>query len=159
LGYLFWLHQDYKVGIRFYANGGLPIPKKKEAIMENRNFTCQNPSCGTVFNNPLKAEVVGSDREGSYDACPYCLAEIAIGNEVPTVADEKDDLRLKIGKLERTLPKIQPVGGKPVDKATKAAGCPHHLGYLSERAAKENIPEQCITCECIVQCMLKKITG
>lgn len=127
--------------------------------MENRNFTCQNPSCGKVFNNPLKAEVVGSDREGSYDACPYCLAEIAIGNEVPTVADEKDDLRLKIGKLERTLPKIQPVGGKPVDKATKAAGCPHHLGYLSERAAKENIPEQCITCECIVQCMLKKITG
>ncbi len=35
--------------------------------------------------------------------------------------------------------------------------CPHHLGYLSERSSKGQIPDECIMCKDIVACMLKKM--
>ncbi|MEM3769612.1 MAG: hypothetical protein QXG76_00305 [Candidatus Bathyarchaeia archaeon] len=36
--------------------------------------------------------------------------------------------------------------------------CKHYFGYLSKRSSKESVPEECIVCEKIVQCMLKTIT-
>ncbi|MGC8998107.1 MAG: hypothetical protein ACP5JW_01690 [Candidatus Bathyarchaeia archaeon] len=36
--------------------------------------------------------------------------------------------------------------------------CKHYFGYLNQRPAKKGVPEQCIVCEKIVQCMLKTIT-
>jgi hypothetical protein len=38
-------------------------------------------------------------------------------------------------------------------------GCTHNFGYLSQRSSKEKIPEECMVCENIVQCMLKKVTS
>jgi hypothetical protein len=35
--------------------------------------------------------------------------------------------------------------------------CSHHLGYLSERSSKEKIPDECMMCKDIVECMLKKM--
>jgi hypothetical protein len=43
--------------------------------------------------------------------------------------------------------------------SVKASCCQHQLGYLSKRAAKEKIPEECMMCEQIVKCMLKNVTG
>jgi len=37
--------------------------------------------------------------------------------------------------------------------------CLHHLGYLSQRPRGEKIPEECMTCEKIVECMLSKLKG
>ena len=33
--------------------------------------------------------------------------------------------------------------------------CPYHFGYLSERSKGEDIPEKCMTCKRLVQCMFK----
>jgi hypothetical protein len=33
--------------------------------------------------------------------------------------------------------------------------CKKQFGYLSQRAAKDQIPDECLTCSVIVQCMLK----
>ena len=35
--------------------------------------------------------------------------------------------------------------------------CSHHFGYLSERSSKEKIPEECMACGEIVNCMLKAV--
>jgi hypothetical protein len=43
------------------------------------------------------------------------------------------------------------------EPAEKSAGCNYHLGYLSERSSKEQIPDECMTCKDIVECMLKKM--
>lgn len=37
--------------------------------------------------------------------------------------------------------------------------CKHHFGYLSERSKSEALPEECIVCPKIVQCMLKSVSG
>jgi hypothetical protein len=39
----------------------------------------------------------------------------------------------------------------------KPADCHHHPGYLSERSSKEKIPDECMVCKDIVECMLKKM--
>ncbi len=56
-------------------------------------------------------------------------------------------------------PSDRPIKGEPAPADTKKSGCAHHFGYLSKRSTKEKIPEECIVCENIVQCMLKNVTG
>jgi hypothetical protein len=43
-----------------------------------------------------------------------------------------------------------------VDTNGKSRLCLNHFGYLSERKTKEQIPDECLTCKDILQCMLKK---
>lgn len=44
-----------------------------------------------------------------------------------------------------------------VDIPEKPSECRYHPGYLSERTGKEQIPDDCILCKDIVECMLRKM--
>src|SRR3972149_5346941 len=44
-----------------------------------------------------------------------------------------------------------------VDIPEKPSECRYHPGYLSERTGKEQIPDDCIMCKDIVECMLRKM--
>jgi hypothetical protein len=46
-----------------------------------------------------------------------------------------------------------------VDVPQQSSSCGFHLGYLSERDPKGQIPDECMTCKDIVECMLKKMRG
>jgi hypothetical protein len=35
-----------------------------------------------------------------------------------------------------------------------AVGCPHHVGYLKSRGKSEGVPDGCLTCPKILQCMV-----
>jgi len=39
----------------------------------------------------------------------------------------------------------------------KKSTCQHHLGYLSEREKKQQIPDECIICKDSVECMLRNM--
>jgi len=99
---------------------------------------------------------LGSKSVEVYDACPYCLTEIIV-EKSSTINREKEKLEMKKTESERakTHPKEKTVTQPP----PKLQGCAHHFGYLGERSTKEKIPEECIVCEKIVQCMLKNVTG
>jgi len=91
-----------------------------------------------------------------YDACPFCLTEITLEKSSTTFEEKKNLKRRKTGSeqasvdfKEKTLAESSP----------KVRGCVHHFGYLSKRSKKEKIPEECMICENIVQCMLKNVTG
>jgi hypothetical protein len=119
---------------------------------------CPNRSCGRVFTSPLKAENIGSKKSGAYDACPYCLTEVTL-EENPAVAQEKEKPKTKKVEAEVEELTVHPGAEKPVKAHPATLGCEHHFGYLSERSSKEKIPEECMTCEKIVQCMLKNVTS
>jgi len=40
----------------------------------------------------------------------------------------------------------------------KTASCKHYFGYLSKRSKSDGLPEECMVCPNIVQCMLKSVT-
>jgi hypothetical protein len=109
-----------------------------------------------VFAAPIKAQNLNLKHTRTYDACPYCLTEITVEEKASiTETNPKPEVEVKVKIPEANIPK-----GKEASKAPpKTQGCTHHFGYLSERKSKEKIPEECMMCENIVQCMLKNVTG
>lgn len=108
---------------------------------KTKTLKCPNPSCGKTFDTPLKTTNVqqGSSEQ---DTCPYCLTKI---EEHPTEPDRK----LEKNQFETEF---------PTENAfkEKIPGCNYHLGYLSERKQKKEIPDECLVCKCTVECMLGK---
>ena|SRR5208283_193671 len=107
-------------------------------------FTCPNPSCRKVFTTPLKTSNLRQDPTEPYVACPYCLTKIA---EAKIEADNKPEN----AQVETVLPTEKPTGNKEV-----ASACHYHLGYLSEQKHKEQIPDECMVCKDIIECMFRK---
>jgi hypothetical protein len=115
----------------------------------DQSFTCTNPSCGRFFSKPLKAVNLRAEKGEPYLACPYCLTEIpderssSLG-EVPLIQEEK-----AITNAEETAKFVEE---KPSEAQAKGR-CPYHFGYLSECSNKEHIPEECMVCESVLDCM------
>jgi hypothetical protein len=136
-------------------NRGLLPTRKKDATTETQSYTCQNPSCGKVFTNPVKVENLCSKNAEVYNACPFCLTEITVEDSV--TVKEKENLEIKNTEIEETISHSK--DKKLAESPPKTQKCAHHFGYLSQRSSKEKIPEECMMCENIVQCMLKNVTG
>lgn len=95
---------------------------------------------------------MSSENKGTYyHACPYCLTEIG---ETPKDEEKRQTHRAKA--IEKA--KAQPMETKPTEQLSSMKHkCPHHFGYLSQRSRGEEIPEECMICEKIVECMLSKL--
>jgi len=51
---------------------------------------------------------------------------------------------------------VRAIGEKMVEPTSKPR-CTHHFGYLSERSSKEQIPEECMVCASMLDCILKSV--
>jgi hypothetical protein len=129
--------------------------RKKQGAKEEDKFVCPNSSCGLVFSKPVKVKNMGSEDSQCYDACPRCLTAITMEESAP-VFEAKPDATTEDNKVQEPM-----VNNSEETKAKPSATvhCSHHLGYLSERSKNEKIPEDCMVCENIVQCMLKVVNG
>jgi hypothetical protein len=87
------------------------------------------------------------DSENPYDACPCCLTEINPVNDLTVTWDEPKDTEVEEEKHAE----------EKVELHEKPSECVYHIGYLSERSSKEQIPDECMMCKDIVTCMLKKM--
>jgi hypothetical protein len=78
-----------------------------------------------------------------FDACPYCLTEVTAdaAQLVPS------------GKREETE---QVCSKEEAEDLRAPPECKNHFGYLGERSLREQIPDECMMCKALLQCMLKK---
>jgi DNA-directed RNA polymerase subunit RPC12/RpoP len=120
----------------------LSLVKEKRG---KKTFTCPNPACGKTFRTPLKTLNLQQDSAQTYTACPFCLTKIT---EVQIENSNKPEK----AQVETILSKEKQNGSKE-----KPFTCQYHLGYLSEREKNQQIPDKCITCQDIVDCMLRKM--
>jgi len=130
--------------------------KKAKAKMKSVGHTCANPECRRDFTNPIVVKDLSSKDSPSYQACPFCLTRL-----VEKVAEVEEKPREKKGtKTKEAVPQHPKVVPAQLEQQPYAGEpkCPYHFGYLSHRSRKETIPEECMTCEKIVECMLKRIT-
>jgi len=133
------------------SSEGLVITTEKEATAVIPNYTCQNPSCRKSFAKPLKAVNLSLENPEPYLACPHCLTDITIKRD-PSTAETKPLLDAEVLKTAKNR-----LGEEKNAPRQKKTGCSHHFGYLSERSSKEEIPEECMACAEIVNCMLKAV--
>ena len=117
---------------------------------EKKTFTCQNLSCKRTITTPLKTLNLQENPTELYYACPFCLTKI-----------EKATLKNQESSAGKTLQKSQETEKYEKQKTSKnsetPSTCKFHLGYLSERGQKEQIPDDCLLCKNIVDCMLKRM--
>jgi DNA-directed RNA polymerase subunit RPC12/RpoP len=125
---------------------------------KSSEYTCPNVSCGKAFTKPLRALNLQQDTEEPYDACPYCLTEIKIHTEPPLAYEKPEPETFEPEETETEVEEQKPIE-EQVETPEAPSECPHHLGYLSERSSKEQIPDECMMCKDIVTCMLKKMKG
>ena len=74
-----------------------------------------------------------------YYACPFCFTKLDVDAENAQPQKEKEEPTVKPPEKEEKGP----------------SGCPQHFGYLANRPKNEPIPQECLTCLKIVNCMLK----
>jgi hypothetical protein len=116
-------------------------------------MACPNRSCGKVFAKPLKALNLQANSAGPYDACPYCLTEI-------TRLEGSIDLPVEIAvEAPQTgvEEQVAEVASEETVATQQSSSCGFHLGYLSERDKKSQIPDECMTCKDMIECMLRKM--
>ncbi len=108
--------------------------------LEKGSYQCMNSACKRVFDKPLRALNLRCKNRQPYEACPFCLSPIAL----PVV-----ETAIETANIMEDKPTVPPVS------TDKSPGCSRHFKYLSERSQKDGIPDECLTCKAVIECMQK----
>jgi hypothetical protein len=111
---------------------------------DNLSLTCPNSKCGKVITKPLLTLNLQQSSKKPYEACPYCLTEI-------DVSEAK-----KIMPPQDTVSEVASSEEKPSQNQEKVPDCKHFFGYMSEKEHKKEMPDECMLCSKIIQCMAKE---
>ena len=95
------------------------------------DFVCNG--CGGEFEKPVLATISSSGRVQKYYACPRCMTRIK--EERKNVTISKEDIK------------------KPSAKFENSVECKHFLGYLKTRSKDAPIPDDCLTCGKMIECL------
>lgn len=101
------------------------------------SFSCDE--CGKKFQKPILATVSANGGVQEYYACPYCLAKI----------DEAKTL-----KKEEPMKASTRAYGKAEAKPGIDVKCQHYFGYLKKRPKNTPIPDECLTCDKMIECLV-----
>lgn len=106
----------------------------------------ENSKCGTCggeFERPLFAVVSSGSLIEEYYTCPRCLSKVGgverqrnVETEDTEEDDQSQEAKIEVDEMEE-----------------ETVVCPHHLVYLKKRQKNSPIPEGCLTCDKIIECM------
>ncbi len=142
--------------------------------MTNETFAaaCPNPKCQREIEEPILLNSLSKKPVEQYYACPHCFMklDVDIKDSQTLKEEEKEEEKLAVVPLEKEeklavvpLEKEEEKKEKeepavvPSKKEQKGpSGCNHDLGYLARRPKDVPIPQECLVCSKIVDCMLKR---
>jgi hypothetical protein len=106
-------------------------------------ISCDN--CGEQFKKPLFTTIASGQVLKEYYACPKCLSKI-ISVDVqkpkkvePVEIKKEDPPKLESKEAEKNKQEIP--------------GCKNTIGYLKRRPKNTPMPEECFTCNKMIDCM------
>ena len=99
-------------------------------------------TCGEEIKTPLFTVVSCGYLLEEYYACPRCLSK---------VGDVERNKTVEVDEAEEEEEKVQE--REVEDKMEETVACAHHLGYLKRRPKNTSIPEECLTCAKMIDCM------
>ena len=123
-----------------------------DAVLEAEGYTCPSDRCGRAFSEPLKlTNLSRRPLEETYYACPFCLSRVQVHEVLmdPDSSDEKSQIEHEFSASSSKERK----SGKTEGKSALSSECPHQFGYLNSRSKGAEIPDKCLTCAKILQCM------
>ncbi len=122
---------------------------------------CSNPRCQRKIEEPILLNCLSTRPAERYYACPHCFIKLDVDAEKSR--PQKEEERPPVEPLEKEeKPAVEPLekekepAAKPLEKEGKGpSGCPHDFGYLAKRPKDVPIPQECLICSRIMDCMLK----
>ncbi|MDW8040172.1 MAG: hypothetical protein RMJ03_01945 [Nitrososphaerota archaeon] len=103
---------------------------------KTNSLTCSQ--CGEVFPKPILATVSANGPPKTYYACPRCLTKVKEA-AYPKTKEESSKSFVETHKSEKN----QEIEGK----------CPHFFGFLKKRHKNMPIPDECLTCNRMIECL------
>jgi DNA-directed RNA polymerase subunit RPC12/RpoP len=130
-------------------HGGLSLTSIKKNEMNNQETCiCPNDECGRAFDHPVQLTVLSSDPVETYPACPYCMSRIETREEEQELTKEAP-IALKI---KTALQKERERGNEEPEEPS-APRCVNGFGYLKKRPKGASIPDECLVCQKMIQCL------
>jgi DNA-directed RNA polymerase subunit RPC12/RpoP len=120
----------------------------ESSVLSATHASSRCGACGETFEQPLFAMVFSDSLVEEYYACPKCLSKVgSVGRQKDFEVDEAE--------AEEESVELEPVAAEgAVEGAVgEVAGCVHYLGYLKKREKNAPIPEECLTCSKMIECM------
>lgn len=120
---------------------------------------CTRSECGKSFDKPIELTIIAADNKSeTYDACPHCFHKVT--SQPRTISEKKGRKTVPEKKSKKTLLSIPSIPITEINKEEnieqdRSVGCSHSFGYLSKRSKGTSIPDECLTCREITQCMLQ----
>ena len=114
---------------------------------------CVYERCGKSFTAPVRlTDLSHKPRSETYYACPYCFSKMDdsehdISHELKLRKADGYEAEIGDSPKKQTTPKDN-------EKQDTTIECPHHVGYLKKRSKDESVPDSCLTCPKILQCMV-----
>ena len=113
-------------------------------VLSAGNSASRCDACGEAFEQPLLAMVFSDTLVEEYYACPKCLSKVA------SLAHQKD---FEVDEAEQEAVDEPLMANVAAEAVEGPSDCMHELGYLKRRAKSEPIPEECLTCSKMIDCM------
>ena len=145
---------------------------------ESGVIICPNPKCHREIEEPILLNNLSITPAEQYYACPYCFIKLDANAEneeditqestpnppvhpsLEKILDVISDQSQKEEKEKEKKKKEEEPPVKPPKKEEKGpSGCPHNFGYLANRPKNAPIPQECLICPKIVDCMLKLVAS
>lgn len=130
------------------ANSSLSSSKKNESINQE-TCTCPNNECAKNFDHPIELTVLSSNPVETYLACPYCMSRIDERQEV----EEEPRVTKSSSATSRIAALLKKEQEKEGEKETDEDSCSHGYGYLKKRPKDAPIPDECLVCKKMIQCL------
>jgi len=120
-----------------------------------RSVTDSCVRCGRAVSTPVRLTDLSRKPLETYYACPFCFSRL-------DVEDVSEHLEHSHGHAISSSSPVDVWGSRPEKSGGKrvtaaVSNCSHELGYLRSRAKDSTIPDECLTCPKILQCMSKSI--
>ncbi|MBX5326431.1 MAG: hypothetical protein ACQXXH_00780 [Candidatus Bathyarchaeia archaeon] len=128
-----------------------------ERLRHGGGRVCPNVDCGRSFDRPLKLTVLCSDPVETYFACPFCMSRVDLEEPKPRLPKlEKPVLPVEedVEDVKEDVKPLKRVEGVPEVSVDKQDVCLHEFGYLKSRPKGKPIPDECLTCPKMIQCLM-----
>ncbi len=103
------------------------------------DFICGE--CGEEFTKPLLAKIFSQGPAQAYYACPCCLTKVTESKGRKSEKSEEVPTSVNVAKNDPA-------------RSEENENCNHFFGYLNKRPKETPIPEDCLTCEKMIECMI-----
>jgi DNA-directed RNA polymerase subunit RPC12/RpoP len=103
------------------------------------SFRCNE--CSGAFQKPILATISSQGSVQTYYACPRCLSKISDVKQHTHEGDEETSISVE--KVRKVV----------LEKHEDDVECKHFLGYLKKRAKDTPFPDECLTCDKMIECL------